>query len=66
MHQSWQRGTIRTAFLVTTALAVLPGALPAQQPPPDNGQDGIHEIIVTGSRIARPDLTAIRDRKSVV
>lgn len=51
---------IRTAFTVTTALALLPGNLPAQQPPATgNGQDGIHEIIVTGSRIARPDLTAI-------
>lgn len=60
MHQSWQRNMIRTAFTVTTALALLPGSLPAQQPPaPGNGQDGIHEIIVTGSRIARPDLTAI-------
>lgn len=59
MHQTGQRNTLRPALIIT-GLLLLPVALAAQQPAVSTvGEDGIAEIIVTGSRIARPDLSAI-------
>jgi len=64
MHHPRQRASARLVLLSAGALALLPGILSAQQKAPAAPvttltQDEMPEIIVTGSRIARPDLTAI-------
>lgn len=56
------RTTARTAprrRLAFACIALLPVAGMAQQPPTTLTQDEIEEIVVTGTRIARPELTAM-------
>jgi outer membrane receptor protein involved in Fe transport len=56
MFRSNDRAAVGRGFAVALALA-LPATLSAQQPPAAN--DNVDEIIITGSRIARPEETAM-------
>ncbi len=60
MHQSKNRAAVYRGLAFACALA-MPWAVLAQAPAPATtlSQDDVDEIIVTGSRIARPELTAM-------
>lgn len=47
------------AFLLTAQIVLAPGVVLAQTPVTTLTQDDIEQIVVTGSRIARPELTAM-------